>query len=107
VKRIDPDNLVFLDEMGVLLRLRLTHARSPSGKRLYDLKPFYLAAKVTVIAAISLKKVVGLMALNGSMDGKAFSVFVEKFLYHFLKNVIDMVLDFTFFISITSLKKWY
>jgi hypothetical protein len=80
VKRIDPDNLVFLDEMGVLLGLRRTHARSHSGKRLYDLKPFYLAAKVTVIGAISLKKVVGLMALNGSMDGKAFSVFVEHFL---------------------------
>jgi hypothetical protein len=39
-----------------------------------------VAAKVTVIGAISLKKVVGLMALNGAMDGKAFSVFVEHFL---------------------------
>ena len=66
--------------MGVLLGLTRTHARSHSGKRLDDLKPFYRAAKVTVKGAISLKKVVGLMALNGSMDGKAFSVFVEHFL---------------------------
>ena len=28
VKKIDPDNLVFLDEMGVLLGLTRTHARS-------------------------------------------------------------------------------
>ena len=39
-----------------------------------------MGAKVTVIGAISLKKLVGLMALNGAMDGKAFSVFVKHFL---------------------------
>ena len=64
VKNIDPDNLVFLDEMGVLLGLTRTHARSRYGSRVYDLKPFYRGAKVTVIGAISLKKVVGLMTLN-------------------------------------------
>ena len=66
--------------MGVLLWLTRTHAPWHSGKRLYDLKPFYRGAKVTVIGAISLKKIVGLMAVNGSIDGKAFSVFVEHFL---------------------------
>jgi hypothetical protein len=86
VKKIDPDNLVFLDEMGVLWVLKRTHARSHSGKILYDLKPFYRGAKVTVIGAINLKKVVGLMALNGAMDGKAFEAFVEHFLYNFPKN---------------------
>jgi hypothetical protein len=65
VKNIDPNNLVFLDEMGVLLGLRLTHARSRCGSRVYDLKPFYRGAKITVVAAISLKKVVGLMTLAG------------------------------------------
>ncbi|MEG4590028.1 transposase [Microcoleus sp. MOSTC5] len=78
MKNIDPDNLVFLDEMGVLLGLTRTHARSKCGSRAYDLKPFYRGAKVTVIGAISLKKVVGLMTLNGSMDSQAFAVFVEQ-----------------------------
>ncbi len=40
--------------------------------RVCDLKPFYRGASVTVIGAISLKKVVALMTLNGSMDGTAF-----------------------------------
>jgi hypothetical protein len=40
VKQIDPDNLVFLDEIGVLLGLTRTHARSSRGSRVYDLKPF-------------------------------------------------------------------
>ncbi|MEG3957658.1 hypothetical protein [Microcoleus sp. herbarium2] len=69
-----------MDKMGVLWVWVRTHARSHSGKRLYDLKPFYRGAKVIVIRANSLKKVVGLMALKVSMDGKAFSVFVEHFL---------------------------
>jgi hypothetical protein len=45
VKQIDPDNLVFLDEIGVLLGLTRTHARSSRGSRVYDLKPFYRGAK--------------------------------------------------------------
>jgi transposase len=80
VKNIDPDNLFFLDEMGVLSGLTLTRARSRCGSIVYDLKPFYLGAKTTVIGAISLKKIVGIMTLDGSIDGKAFSVFIEKFL---------------------------
>jgi hypothetical protein len=41
VKRIDPNNLIFLDKMGVLLGLTRTHARSKCGSIVYDLKPFY------------------------------------------------------------------
>ena len=78
MKNIDQNNLVFLDEMGVLLGLTRTHARSRYGSRVYDLKPFYRGAKVTVIGAISLKKVVGLMTMDGSMDSQAFAVFVEQ-----------------------------
>ena len=77
---VEPENLVFLDEMGVELGLTRTHARSSTGNRVYDLKPFYRGAKVTVIGAISLKKVVALMTLDGSMDGDAFKIFIEKFL---------------------------
>jgi hypothetical protein len=70
VKNINPENLVFLDEMGVFLGLTRTHGRSQVGLRVYDLKPFYRGAKVTVVGAISLTKVVALMTLNGSMDGR-------------------------------------
>lgn len=66
--------------MGVLLGLTRTYARSPYGTRVYELKPFYRGAKVTVIGAISLKQVLAVMTMNGSMDGDAFGVFIEKFL---------------------------
>jgi hypothetical protein len=51
----------------------------PHGTRVSDLKPFYRGAKITAIGAISIKKVL-LMTMNDSMDGKAFEVFIEKFL---------------------------
>ena len=56
VKNIDPNNLVFLDETGVLLGLARTHARSQQGTRAYDLKPFYRGAKITAIGAISIDR---------------------------------------------------
>jgi transposase len=80
VKNINPENLVFLDEMGVILGLTRTHGRAQVGLRVYDLKPFYRGAKVSVVGAISLTKVVALMTLNGSMDGQAFEVFIERLL---------------------------
>lgn len=87
VKQIDPENLVFIDETGILLGLTRTHARSDTplgigfayrGTRVYDFKPFYRGAKVTVIGAISIKQVVAIMTLNGSMNSNAFKVFIEK-----------------------------
>ncbi|MBA2750117.1 MAG: transposase [Tatlockia sp.] len=78
MQNIPPENLVFLNETGVELGLTRTYARSPQGSRVYALKPFYRGARVTVIGAISLNKVVALMTLNGAMDGKALEVFVKK-----------------------------
>lgn len=78
VQQIDPKDLVFIDEMGVLLGLTRTHARSLEGNRVYDFKPFYRGAKVTVIGAVSMKQVLAVMTLNSSMDGNAFKVFIEK-----------------------------
>jgi transposase len=93
VKDIDPENLVFLDEIGVLLGLARTHARSQKGTRVYSLKPFYRGAKVTVVGAISIKKVVALMTMNNSMDSTAFEVFIEKFLVPQLWSGAVVIMD--------------
>jgi len=66
--------------MGVLLGVTRNYVRSPHGSRVRDLKPFNPGLKITRIGAISIKKVVALMTMNDSMDGKAFEVFIEKFL---------------------------
>jgi hypothetical protein len=74
VKDIDPKNLVFIDEMGVLLGLMRTHARAIPGERAYDFKPFDRGSKVSVIGAISISKVLAVMTLDNSMDATAFRV---------------------------------
>ncbi len=80
IKDIKPENLVFLDKTGIILGLTRTHARSQPGTRISSLKPFYRGAKVTAIGAISINKVLALMTMNDAMDGRAFAVFIEKFL---------------------------
>jgi putative transposase len=52
----------------------------PHGSRVCDIKPFYRGAKITAMGAISIKKMVVLMRINDSIYGKAFEVFIEKFL---------------------------
>lgn len=93
MQQVDPENLVFLDEMGVLLGLTRTYGRSLAGSRVDDLKPFYRGAKVTVVGAISLKQVVALMTLNGSMDSNAFEVFVQQCLVPQLWSGAVVVMD--------------
>ena len=93
VKQIKSENLVFLDETGVLLGLTRTHARSFHGSRVYELKPFYRKAKVTLIGALSQKQVLAVMTLNGSMGGDAFEVFIEKCLVPQLWSGAVVVMD--------------
>jgi len=93
VKDIEPKNLGFLDETGVLLGLTRTHARSQRGTRAYGVKPFYRGKKVTVIGAISLTQVVALMTMDKSMDSQAFEVFIEKYLAPQLGSGAVVVMD--------------
>jgi transposase len=79
--------------MGVVLGLTRAYARSPHGTRVYDLKPFYRGAKVTVIGAISLKQVLTVMTMNGSMDGDAFKVFIQKCLVPQLWSGAVVIMD--------------
>ena len=83
----------FSPEMGVLLGLTRNYARSPQGSRVCDIKPFYRGAKVTASGTISIKKVVALMTMNDSMDGKAFEVFIEKILVPELWGGAVVVMD--------------
>ncbi len=93
MKEIDLKNLVFLDEMGVLLGLKRTHARAAPGERAYDYKPFDRGSKVSVIGAISVSKVLAVMTLNDSMDSAAFQVYVSKCLVPQLWKGAVVVMD--------------
>jgi putative transposase len=78
---------------GLYARLTRTHARSQPGTRVTELKPFYRGAKVTGIGAISMNQVLAVMTINNSMDGRAFAVFIEKFLCPELWKGTVVVMD--------------
>ena len=93
VKAIDLKDLVFLDEMGVLLGLMRTHARALPGARAYDFKPFYRGSKVSVIGAVSASKVLAVMTMDASMDAAAFKVYVSNCLVPQLWEGAVVVMD--------------
>ena len=78
IRDVAPENLVFLDEMGVLLGIMRGRARSIKGERVYDIKPFYRVSRVTVVGAISQKKVIRMKTMGKSINGEEFLKFVQE-----------------------------
>ncbi len=77
IRDVEPENLIFLDEMGGLLGRMRQVARSKKGEISYDIKPFYRGSRVTVVGAISNKKVVAMKTMGKSMNGEDFHKFVQ------------------------------
>jgi transposase len=93
VTGVELRDLVFLDEMGVLLRLMRDHACATPGERAYAFKPFYRGGKVSVMGAITVSKVLAVMTMDDSMDAAAFQVYVSKCLVPQLWKGAVVVMD--------------
>lgn len=93
IRDVEPENLIFLDEMGVLLGIMRSRARSKKGERSYDIKPFYRGSRVTVVGAISNKKVIAMKTLEKSMNGENFKKFVQEELVPSLWKGAVLVMD--------------
>nr|ADO19266.1 transposase [Nostoc flagelliforme str. Sunitezuoqi] len=78
IRGVEPDDLIFIDEMGVLLGLESTCGRSLKGQRAYALKPFYRGTKITVIGAITNQGVLAMQTMPGSMKGEDFRTFMQN-----------------------------
>ena len=78
IKNVASENLVFLDEMGLLLGIMRGRARSMKGEIVYDIKPFYRGSRVTVVGAISQKKVIAMKTIRKSINGEEFLKFVQE-----------------------------
>ena len=64
VKVFDPKNLVFIDEMGILLGIMRTMARSLQGTRAYDFEAVYRGKRLNFVGAMSLEKVISVRSKN-------------------------------------------
>ena len=93
IRDVLADDLVFVDEMGVLLGLIRGMGRSKKGDFVYDVKPFYRGSRVTVVGAISNKSILALKTLGQSMNGEDFKKFVEQELLPKLWKGAVVVMD--------------
>lgn len=80
VLRIDPHNLVFIDESGINLGMTRLYGRAKSGERLYDCCPRNRGKNVSVIGALSVNGLIASMSLPGSVDTHAFLTYVKQIL---------------------------
>lgn len=90
---VDSGRLVFVDECSTNVRLVPLRARAPRGDRAHGKAPRNWKENVTLISSISSAGIGPSMSIEGSADGKAFSLYVERFLCPSLERGQIVVMD--------------
>ncbi|HXR40664.1 MAG TPA: IS630 family transposase [Terracidiphilus sp.] len=76
---VDPEHLVFVDEMGANTAMTRTHGRAPAGERVSGSAPGSWQ-NVTLIVGLRCSGVVAPLAFEGATDQLAFQTYVEEVL---------------------------
>jgi transposase len=92
-KRLDPHQLVFIDEAGSHVAMTREYARAPRGERAYGTVPRNAGTVTTMIGALDVKGVRAMMTIEGATDAEVFETFLERFLLRKLKPGDIVVLD--------------
>jgi transposase len=77
--QVEPEHLVFVDEMGATTAMTRTHGRSPAGARVEARAPGSWK-NVTLIAALRPSAVGAPLAFEGATDQQAFRTYVHEVL---------------------------
>lgn len=93
VADVDPEQLIFIDEMGSNLALARLYARAPQGQRAYASKPLNRGVNVTTIGALGLGEIKAVMTVEGGVDGEVFRIYVEQVLVPQLEPGQVVVMD--------------
>ncbi len=90
---LDPEDLVFLDEMGANTAMQRTHGYAPRGQRVPAKAPLAGWQAVTFVAALSAGGLLAPWALQGAMNGDWFLAYVEQVLVPALRPGMVVVMD--------------
>jgi transposase len=80
VIEVDPERLVFVDEMGVHTSLAPLYGYSPKGERVRLKVPRNRGKNTTILASMTLGGMGETMAVEGSTDQEVFEAYVEHVL---------------------------
>jgi transposase len=92
-KTLDASKLVFVDESGSHIAMTPDYARSPRGERVADVVPRNRGTVTTMIGALGLVGLIGMMTIEGGTDAAVFEAFVKHILVPKLQPGDIVVLD--------------
>ncbi|MGE0282196.1 MAG: IS630 family transposase, partial [Rhizobiaceae bacterium] len=90
---LDPTRLVFIDETWAKTNMTSTHGRCRRGKRLIARVPFGHWKTSTFLAALRCDTITAPAVMDGPINGRSFTAYVEQFLVPTLKPGDIVVLD--------------
>lgn len=93
MEKIDPNDIIVLDESGSDLKQTSDYARARGGERAKASKPHHSSKRFSIIGAISIASIVAMMYIDQAVDGNVFLTFVQKFLLKELKPGKFVVMD--------------
>ena len=93
VLKVDPHNLVFIDESGINLGMTRLRGRAVRGERLYDSCPRNKGSNISLIGALSLKGLIATMSLPGSVNTEVFFIYVQEVLLPQLWKGAFVIMD--------------
>jgi hypothetical protein len=92
-EKVDPQRLVFVDEMGANTSLSVVHAWSPAGKRAYCSVPRNRGKNTTLLASMSVEGMGPTLAVEGATDREVFEAYLEEVLAPSLRSGQIVVMD--------------
>jgi hypothetical protein len=90
---VDPERLVFVDEMGVHTSLAPLYGYSPKGERVRLMVPRNRGENTTLLASITLGGMGETMAVEGSTNREVFEAYVEHALAPTLQAGRVVIMD--------------
>ena len=91
--KLDPDQLVFIDETGTSTNMARLRGRAPRGERLIGKVPHGHWKTTTFVAALRSTALTAPCVIDGPMNGNAFLAYVEQVLAPTLRPGEIVVLD--------------
>jgi transposase len=92
-EKVEPQRLVFVDEMGANTSLCVVRAWSHTGKRAYCSVPRNRGKNTTLLASMDAKGMGPTLAVEGATDREVFEAYVEEVLAPSLRSGQIVVMD--------------
>lgn len=92
-EKVEPQRLVFVDEMGANTSLSVLHAWSHIGQRAYCSVPRNRGKNTTLLASMCVEGMGPSLAVEGATDGEMFEAYVQEVLAPSLRSGQIVIMD--------------